>query len=302
MTLSLQLRMPIGISAILVGLSSFAQQGNTKEGYAITWNKAIAVVADSISSGAHRLPAWTISVYETDANDVLDRWTTDMKAVSLGVSGKKPMKATGATIGGVGTGIVVMAQASTEKKAKLCRFTIAFAANDSTAMPDTTGQIAYVRGLAVKYNRAVVQGQIETYEKLIAKAKGKLSGAKDDVAKTRKSIAKSNAKLGKIKTGMAKEQGTVASYRGDVAGMEKKFALSNDPKDLQRLTKARTRLAKSESKLAKLMTQEADVEKDLAKHQERLKDDATTEAARSTTTDALQGTIDTLKRKQEAIK
>ncbi|MBK7383081.1 MAG: hypothetical protein IPI81_07050 [Flavobacteriales bacterium] len=107
------------LTTLILSVGVHAQKDRTKEGYALNWDKPIVVVADSISNGTHRLPAWTVSIFETDANTVLDLWRTDMKAISLGVSGKKPLKASGVTIADLGSGLMVMAQASTDKKAKL---------------------------------------------------------------------------------------------------------------------------------------------------------------------------------------
>ena len=79
-------------------------------------------------------------------------------------------------------------------------------------MPTSTmdGQEAYMRTLAVKYNRSVVQAQIAAYEKQLAKAGDKLTDTKGDVAKSQSRITKSNGQLEKIKAKRAKvERDTV---------------------------------------------------------------------------------------------
>lgn len=283
-------------------LVAHGQQATTKEGYALEWNKTITVVADSLTNRTHRLPAWTITVFETDGGELLDLWKSDMKALSVAVTGSKPVKAAGARITDVPGSTVAFATSTTDKKAKLARLTIAFGANDSTATPSNEGQESYVRGLAVKYNRAVVQAQIATYEKTLGKATGKLSSSQADVSKTRQNITKANGKLEKLKAKRGKVQGDIAHLQGDITGLEKKFALTNEPKDLEKLTKARGKLAKSEGSLAKLMTTEADVQGDLAKYQGQLDENSSEAQDRTATKEGVQHTVDALKRKLDAIR
>lgn len=278
-----------------------AQEGRTKEGFSLTWDKKITVLPDSISNGKHRLPAWTIAVFETDAGTVLDLWKNDMKTMSTALINGKPAYATGVRIAEVGEANTMFAGATTDKKAKLARLTVAFATSDSTGTPNTSAQEAYVRSLAVKYNRAVVQTQIATYDKMLGKAGDKLSGTQEDVAKNRQNITKANGKLEKIKAKRGKVQGEIAHQQGDIAGLEKKFALTNATKDLEKLTKARGKLAKSESALAKLMQQEADVQGDIAKYQGKLESSTSEAEGRTATKDEVQRTVDALKRKHDNI-
>ena len=56
---------------------------------------------------------------------------------------------------------------------------------------------------------------------------------------------------------MSKLQANNAKVHGEITGLEKKFAITNDPKDLQKLTKARQKLTKGESDLAKAMKSES---------------------------------------------
>lgn len=282
--------------------SSHAQQGATKEGFALTWDQTITVTADSLINGRHHFPAWTITVFESDAGTLLDLWKDDMKATGASVTGSKPMKALGAHIPEVVDGAAVLALGSTEKKAKLARLTLAFGANDSTPTKGNTGQEAYVRSLAVKYNRAVVQTQIATYEKMLGKASAKLTGTQEDVAKNRKNITKASSKLEKLKSKRSKVESEMARQQGDITGLEKKFGLTNDPNDLEKLTKARGKLVKSESSLAGLMSQEADVQGDLAKYQGQLEENSTEAQDRTITQEEVQRTVDALKRKMDGIR
>ena len=282
--------------------SSRAQQGATKEGFALTWDQTITVTTDSLINGRHHFPAWTITVFEADAGTVLDLWKEDMKATGASVSGSKPMKALGTRIPEVVDGTAVLALGSTEKKAKLARLTLAFGANDSTPTKGNAEQEAYMRSLAVKYNRAVVQAQVATYEKMLGKASAKLTGTQEDVAKNRKNITKASSKLEKLKSKRSKVEGDMARQQGDITGLEKKFGLTNDPNDLEKLTKARGKLVKSESSLADLMSQEADVQGDLAKYQGQLEENSTEAQDRTITQEEVQRTVDALKRKMDGIR
>lgn len=289
------------ITALAITASAFAQSGTTKEGYALQWDKTITVIPDSITNGRFKLPAWTVAIHEADASDVMGWWLTDMQAVSSAVTKSKPPKAMGTRIATVPDAAMSMASATADKKAKLTKLTVAFALNDSMSTPASTGQEAYVRGLAVKYNRAVVDQQIAAYEKTVGKAGDKLAGAKDDVAKNQANLTKANSKLEKIKAKRGKIQADNAHISGNIAGLEKKFALSNDPKDLQKLTKARQKLAKGETSLAKLMQQEADVQGDIAKEQGRLESNTGEQEERVETKEELQRVLDALRRKHDAI-
>lgn len=287
---------------LLLSTTALFSQGTTKEGYTLQWDKAIAVVPDSLANGKMKFAAWTIPVYETDGNTVMDLWKTDMKAISLDISGSRPVKATGTRLPFYTAGaITVMAHADTDKKADLAKLTLAFAMNDSTPLPTNDGQETYMRELAVKYNRAVVQMQIETYSKKFEKTTGKLDDAKGDVAKTRKSIAKTDKSIEKSKVKMSKLQSENAHAAGEIAGLEKKFSLTNDPKDLQRLTKARQRLAKGENSLASEMKSEAKLQGQRNKYTERLGDQSGEQEGQATTQGDTKAIIDALKRKQDNI-
>ncbi|MBK7945906.1 MAG: hypothetical protein IPJ85_11630 [Flavobacteriales bacterium] len=289
------------ISAALAASMLSAQSGKTREGYALQWDKTIAVVPDSLQIGTFKLPAWTIAVHEAEASDVMGWWIADMQAMSTAVAKSKPAKALGLRLAQVPNAAMAAAATNLEKKANLVKLTMAFAVNDSTTTPSNDGQEAYMRALAVKYNRSTVQVQIADYEKQLAKAGDKLADTKGDVAKSQSRITKSNSQMEKIKAKRGKVQRDNAKVSGDISGLEKKFALSNDPKDLQKLTKARQKLAKGESSLAKLMQDEAKVQGDIAKEQGRLESSAGKAEDRGATKEEVQGTLDALRRKHDSI-
>ena len=119
------------------------------------------------------------------------------------------------------------------KKADMMRMTVAFILTDSTSAPADPRQEAYVRSLGVKYNTAVVQTQIDTYQKMLDKAGNKLTSAQGDQAKTQHNLTKANSNIENLKTKRARVMAANAEVSGKITGLEKKFALTNDPKDLQ---------------------------------------------------------------------
>jgi hypothetical protein len=289
-------------ASLFFSVAANAQKGNaTKEGFSLSWDKTIVVIPDTLQNGTFKLPAWTVAVHEAEASDVMGWWMNDMQAVSTAVTKGKPAKAVGLRLPELSGAAMAAAASVQEKKAGFAKLTVAFAVNDSTSTPSNEGQEAYMRSLAVKYNRAAVQAQIDVYEKQLGKAGDKLTSAKNDVAKSQSNITKSNSKLEKIKARRSKVERANAKMSGDIAGQEKKFALSNDPKDLQRLTKSRQKLAKGETSLAKMMQQEASVQGDIAKHQGRLESNAGKQEERGATKEEVQGFINALKRKHDSI-
>lgn len=293
--------LPFSLSLLL--LSAATAQEKTREGFTKTWDRPITVVPDSLLNGTHKLPAYTIAVHEADAGEVVDLWKADMKALSREVTGSKPLRANGVVLNELGAAPVNMAvMAVTEKKSDLSRLTVAFLVTDSTAMPAAPEQEAYVRSLAVKYNKAIVQKQIDAYQKMLDRSSEKLADAKGDEAKIKQRISKVNSDLAKIKAKRGKVMADNAEVQGDISGLEKKFALTNDPKDLQRLTKARQKLAKGESTVAKLIQSEAKAQATANKYQDQLPKASSEQQDITLNKEEITNTLNALKRKQDSIR
>ncbi|MEZ4755918.1 MAG: hypothetical protein R2817_03715 [Flavobacteriales bacterium] len=293
----------LSLALPLLLLSTAMAQEKTKEGYTKTWDRPITVVPDSMLNGTHKLPAYTIAVHEADAGEVIDLWKADMKALSREVTGSKPLRANGVVLTELGTAPVNLAvMAVTEKKSDLSRLTVAFLATDSTAMPAAPEQEAYVRSLAVKYNKAIVQKQIDAYQKMLDRSSEKLADAQGDEAKLKQRMSKANNEVAKLKAKRGKVMADNARVQGDISGLEKKFALTNDPKDLQRLTKARQKLAKGESKVAKLMQSEAKAQDTVNKYQDKLPKASSEQQDITLNKEEITNTLNALKRKQDNIR
>ena len=136
-------------------LFSVSHAQTTKEGYALSWDKTITVVRDSIMNGKYKLPAFTVPVFESDADAAMDLWKTDMKTKCQEIVGGKPSKAVGAMFLAVSpTPMLMVASSTTEKKAGAGRLTLAFAQNDSTPVADQQTAEQVAREIAVLLNKA----------------------------------------------------------------------------------------------------------------------------------------------------
>lgn len=288
-------------SALLLTLHTTAQ--TTKEGFNLMWSNTLTVVPDTLVNGTHKLPAHTITIHESDGNKALELWKVDYKAVSQSITGSKPTKAIGAMQTAVsGTPMLVLATSTTDKKAGIGRLTVAFAKNDSVAIDEQEAAARVMQELAVKYNKAVVQEQILAKEKSLEKAAGKAESAQADAAKLAKKSEKANSELKKIKAKQGKIQANNAKLSGEIAGLEKKFQMTNNPKDLEKLAKLRSKLTKGESELAKLMGSEAKMQGNLNKIEGEKPDAAKVEAERLQSREEILKEVEQLKRKLNDIR
>lgn len=291
----------LAVPAFLFASGALAQE-KTKDGTALTWNHELTVVKGTISVNKVEYPAHTITVFETDASTALELLKTDYTPIAASIGGK-PMKVRGARLTQISEEAVnMLVEASTEKKANLARLTLAFMANDSTSLEDNGEQEELMHGLAVRLNKAVVQAQMDRYQKDLDKTAEKLGNTKEDLAKAEKNLTKHNASLEKAKSKRAKLERDAAQLHGQISGLERKFALSSDPKDLQRLTKARQKLAKTESAQAKLMQQEAKAQGNINKHQGSAEKHGSRVDEHAESKEDLQRIITELKRKQDSIR
>lgn len=287
--------------ALLLSLSTYAQ--TTKEGYALMWSHSLTVVPDSLVNGKYKLPAYTITVFESDGSSVLDMWKRDQKAISQGISGSKPVKAVGVVRSDISpTPLTLLATSETDKKAGIGRLTVAFAKNDSVAAEEQKAAEQVMMEMAVKYNKEVVQAQITAKEKSLDKAADKAEGAQADAAKLDKKADKANSELKKIKSKQGKVQGDNAKLGGEIAGLEKKFQLTNDPKDLAKLAKLRGKLTQGEAELAKLMSSEAKAQGNANKISGAQPDAAKAQAERTEIREEVQKEVEQLQRKLNDIR
>lgn len=290
------------VPAFLFASGVCMAQASTKDGTALAWNQDLAVVQGTISVNKVDFPAHTITVFETDASTALELLKTDYTPIAASIGGK-PMKVSGARLTQISEEPVsVFVEATTEKKANLARLTLAFMASDTESLKDNGEQEKLMHGLAVRLNKAVVQTQIDRYQKDLDKASDKLGGTEGDVAKAQKNLTKASGDLQKTKAKRGKIEADNAKVHGNISGLERKFALSNDPKDLQKLTKTRQKLAKNETSQAKLMQQEAKTQATINKHQGTLDSSSKQAEGQAESKEDLLRIIAELKRKQDNIR
>ncbi len=289
------------LASLMVPFTSLTAQ-TTKDGTRLEWRNDLTVIPNTISVNKVEYPAHTISIFEAEAGTAIDLWKADYTPISTGFTGK-PLRATNVRLPQLSEQpIVVIAEASTEKKAGLSKLTLAFMANDSTPLADNGQQTGVVRDLAVKLNKAVVQAQIDRYQKDLDKVSEKHGSSQADVTKAQSKVTKTNSDLEKVKSKRSRIEQNNAKLHGEIAGLEKKFALSNDPKDLKKLTKARGNLAKNESDQAKLMTQEAKLQGTANKHQSTVESHTAKAGDHAESKEDLMKIVSELKRKQDQIR
>jgi len=290
-------------AAALLTITSLTAQDKTKEGYSLSWNNDITVVPDSLTNTTHRLPAYRITVFESNGGDALNLWKDEMKSKSKSVSGSNPTTADVVVLPAVSTlPIKVFANATTDKKAEIGQLIIAYALNDSVGIADMALAETNARAMAVALNKANVQKQIDQYTKTLDKAEGKLEGAQKDLAKNDKALEKAKKAGEKAKKAVLSLNADISKLKSEVTGLESKFGITKDPKDLKPLTKARGKLSKKEGQLAKAMKSENKAYEDVSKYSGKSPDRAKEEAERAETMNAKAAIVESLKKKMETIK
>ncbi len=292
------------IAIILLGLLAPGLQAQSKKGGpSLTWNNEIRVTPEQLAHLDTVLQGHGFTVYETDAKTLLGIWRNDLAGVSKAVVNSKPAFATGANIDAVAEGPVdVVAAATSDKRTGNARLVVAFKPAADGSLKDQQAQEQYVHDMAVRYNKEVINKQIEAQERSMGRAGSKAEKSGSQQAKLEKKLSKERSKLDKVKASRTKEQARNAKYQGEVVGAESKFNLTNDPKDLKRLTKARARLADGELKVAKVMEQEVKLQANVNKYEAQLPE-ATREAeGLQAKHDAEQKKLDALRLKLEQVR
>lgn len=286
--------------ALAFSTATFAQN-TLKDGTSLLWDKEITVTADSLRNDSVTVPAFTIPVYESSASQV----TGLLKTIIPGASFKKQgdlLKAAGASFGNTGSPMDMLAKVVQDKKQGLSTLTLAFLQpGTSTAVENAALQPA-VREAGVALNKAVVQAQVDEWKKKLDKADSKTAGAAKDQDKAQGKLNKAQAQLEKTTKEKSKLQGEHAILQKQIDLDNQKWTLSQDPKDLKRLTKSRAKITKNESKMAKVMTAEAKAQADISKYSSSLPEAQKAKEAKAAVQADVQRTVDSLQRKWEDIR
>ncbi len=256
------------IATLLLSASTNAQRTTP----ALEWNNELAVVESTVNYGDSVLPAYTFTVFEGNRGDVLDLWRKDLTAGGAVIGKGEPFAANDVRIAELSTRPVRVITASKEDK-KVGNTTVSLAFRSTDTIPAEKAK-AYVRDLAVKYNRAMVEQQIAEEEKALEKAKASLGKSASKENKLKADLQKTKNELVKLEADRTKQQKKNADILGQIAGAEQKYAITNDVKDLKKLTKYRSKLADGESKVARIMEKEAKLNATANKYSGALPDSA----------------------------
>ncbi len=277
-------------------------QDKLKDGTSLTWNKTIGVGQDSLMNDTVMVPARTVPIYEADDPQVAKL----LEKVIPGSSFKKQGKLLSASDvvfpSASDSPVQLLASIERNKKENLSLLKLAFLQAGAPLVGNDAKLNEALRDLGVKLNKAVVQEQIDDWNKQLDKAGSKAESATKASDKTQGKLNKSQSKVAKASKERSKLQGDHAVLQKEIDLLNQKWTLSQDPKDLKKLTKARGKITKNESKMAKAMKAEADAQKDVSKYTEALPDAQKTEQAKAATQAEVQRTVDALQRKMENIR
>jgi len=293
------------LPTLLLFLAFTATQAQEKSetGHLLNWTGNIQVAPDSLQAGKFKLAAFAIPILEADPGKVMNLWESDCARKGGKVNGSEPAKSTPLIVEELDPSpVTMMATFSKDKQLGGTRMLLAYATNDSTAFAASDrGQVA-ARALALRLNRAVVSEQIEDQQKLVDKRSGKLEDAQADQAKAEKRVNNAYEDLEKSKKAKSKLSGKQAQLQSDQLHAQDRFERSQDPKDLQKLTKIQQKLVKVQQALAKQMKKEADALKDANNRQEDVPDAIKDQQERQAAKEKANSDLEALKRKLEAIR
>ncbi len=289
------------IALVLAGSTALRAQTALKDGTLLQWDKQINVGADSLRNDSVNVPALNVPVYEASASQVVDL----LKKAIPGAAFKKQgdvLKAAGASFAATGSPMDVLAKVVQDKKAGVSNLSLAFLQPGTSNPVQSTALQAAVRELGVGLNKSVVQAQVDEWKKKLGKADSKTESATKDQDKAQGKLNKAQAQLEKTAKEKSKLQNEHAILQKEIDLENQKWTLSQDPKDLKRLTKARAKIQKNEAKMAKVMDTEAKTQKDLTKSSESLPEAQKAKEAKAAAQAEVQRTVDALQRKLESIR
>lgn len=288
------------ILALFVSSASVGQE-RTAKGHAVNWTNTIEVKPDTLVNGRHRLPAFGFVVYEADAGAALAHWKELCKANGGQVSGSGPAKTTGMAVAGFGGAAVnVLTHVSKDKATGGARVLMAFTTTDSTAAMGNGEQTT--REFAVRMNRSVVQRQIDEQQKVVNKLAGKVQGAQKDEAKAQKQAAKASRDLEKAKKEKSKLSSRQADLQGEEMKCQERYARTQDPADLKKLTKVKEQLVRVQKDLSRQLKNESSAQAALNKRQGEVPDAQKDQQLRQGEKEKANTELEALKRKFEAIR
>ncbi|MBP8822135.1 MAG: hypothetical protein KBH07_00665 [Flavobacteriales bacterium] len=289
------------LALALVAATTVNAQNALKDGTTLQWDKEIAVGMDSLRNDSVTVAALTVPVFEASAAQV----TGLMKTVMPGAAFKKQgdlQKAVGVNFGPAGTPLDVLARVAQDKKSGTSTLALAFLQPGTSTSLDPASLQPAVRDLGVQLNKAVVQGQLNTWTAKLDKAGSKTESATQSQDKAQGRVNKAQADLDKIARDKSKLQSEHAILQKEIDLYNQKWTLSQDPKDFKKLTKSRAKITKNEGKMAKAMEAEAKSQKELTKSGTALPQAQKAKDQQAAAQAEVQRTVDALQRKLESIR
>ncbi len=286
--------------SVVITLSAFAQN-KTKEGYSLSWDKEIVTGHDTILSGAVKVPAATVPVYEARTNEVADLLKKALPMASFKESGGV-YTANAVNLSTTMPAVDVLATAKDDKKGGFTSMAFAFLQNGVPVSGDAGVLASTARELGVKMNKAVAQKQLDVWQGKLDKAVKEQQSVQADKEKATEKVNKANDDLGKTVKKRGDLQREISNTQADITRQETRWATSQDPKDLKKLTKLKEKQTKSEKKLADAMAQEAKQTKTANKRQDELPDAHKDHEKVTESKEEVQRTVDALRQKLDSIR
>ena len=285
----------IGLAAVV------SAQDKLSDGTALSWNHELAVGLDSLKNGNVMVPAYTVQVFETRSNQLGDLLEKALPAAKFKKTGDV-MKAENVLFpAGNAAPATLVATTSEDKKAGAAMLHIAVLHGD-TVVAQTPEMVSAMRDLSVRMNKAVVQEQIDAQKKKLEKSTGKTESAVKTQDKAQGKLTKAQKEMEKIskeKLDLQKEHNVMEK---DIALQNERWANSQDPKDLKKLTKSREKITKNETKLASTLKDESKTQSDIAKYTEAVPDATKTREDKASDQADVQRNVDALQRKLESVR
>lgn len=274
-------------------------QDKSASGHLLNWTNTIVVETDSLVNGRYKLPAHTFTVWEADPGTALNALKAAYAEQGAKFSGSSPLRGM-ATVAGMGEApVLLLATTAKDKKAGGARMQVAFAANDSTALPGG-GEAAHA--LAVQVNRAIVQQQIDAQQKIVDKHHGRLEGAQKDQAKAQEKAGKAAEDLEKAKKEKSRLTDKHTQLQKEELKLKERYNATQEAKDLEKLTKMHNKLVKVQEDLAKQIRKEADAQESHNKRQGAIPEAQEAQQGHQVSKEQAVSELEALKRKLEAVR
>lgn len=285
--------------ALILGLftAPLAAQHTSPEGFRLSWDNTISVVEDTLRIGNEKLPAWSITVYETTAKGALDLWRIDVRPQAGRISGSRPMLATNVKLNDdLGGPVEIRALSNYNRRSNEATLTLAF---KGLGHDDRLRQ--YMHDLSVRLNQNLIQEQIAAIQKHKSDADRGLKREQKNHAKLNKRLNREKRSMENTMRRKARTQKKIAQQQRDLARHERSIVGTPTPRQANRLRRARRSLTGSNRQLSRFMRNEARSQRQINRITRDLQDSVVAQQAIVSGKDLKSHTLEALGRKQASI-